>query len=233
MVANTFLILKYFLILYTKIANKMNDTKVQTEPRNSTKYVIFDTETTGLPKNYSAPLEDLDNWPRLVQLAWIIYDSQGVLLEKSNYIIIPKEFSINNSFFHGITTEKAEREGVPLSEALDRFKLALDKNTIIVAHNVDFDYKILASEYLRSGQINPFVGMKKICTMASTRRFVNIPGAFKGSFKWPKLSELYTKLFTKSVSADQYHSADKDVEITAACFWQLKKTNFSFPVRPI
>ncbi len=32
-------------------------------------YLIFDTETTGLPKNYNAPLTDADNWPRLVQLA--------------------------------------------------------------------------------------------------------------------------------------------------------------------
>jgi len=34
-------------------------------------YLFFDTETTGLPKNWKAPIEDLNNWPRLVQLAWL------------------------------------------------------------------------------------------------------------------------------------------------------------------
>ena len=26
-------------------------------------YLIFDTETTGLPKNFKAPITDTDNWP--------------------------------------------------------------------------------------------------------------------------------------------------------------------------
>lgn len=37
------------------------------------KYLFIDTETTGLPKEYDAPYTDIDNWPRLVQLAWIVF----------------------------------------------------------------------------------------------------------------------------------------------------------------
>ena len=40
-------------------------------------YLFFDTETTGLPKNWKAPITDLENWPRLVQLAWLVYDNIG------------------------------------------------------------------------------------------------------------------------------------------------------------
>ncbi len=32
-------------------------------------YLFFDTETTGLPRNWHAPASDLANWPRLIQLA--------------------------------------------------------------------------------------------------------------------------------------------------------------------
>ena len=44
-------------------------------------YLFFDTETTGLPKRWNAPVTDLENWPRLVQLAWIMYDDRGNMLE--------------------------------------------------------------------------------------------------------------------------------------------------------
>ena len=50
-------------------------------------YLIFDTETTGLPQNWKAPLTDFDNWPRCVQLAWQLHDKKGKLLDVKNYII--------------------------------------------------------------------------------------------------------------------------------------------------
>ena len=35
-------------------------------------YLIFDTETTGFPKNFNINFEDINNWDtaRCVQLAW-------------------------------------------------------------------------------------------------------------------------------------------------------------------
>ena len=50
-------------------------------------YLFFDTETTGLPKNWKAPVTDVNNWPRMVQLAWETYDVQGNLLARNNHII--------------------------------------------------------------------------------------------------------------------------------------------------
>ena len=57
-------------------------------------YLFFDTETTGVPKNYKAPITDLDNWPRLVQLGWILCDEQGSELQTGNDIIKPNGFII-------------------------------------------------------------------------------------------------------------------------------------------
>ena len=47
-------------------------------------YIVFDTETTGLPKKYNAPFTDTDNWPRMVQLAWIVYDEDWEELNRDN-----------------------------------------------------------------------------------------------------------------------------------------------------
>ena len=52
-------------------------------------YLIFDTETTGLPKNWKAPITDTDNWPRCVQIAWQLHDEMGELVEDQNYIRVP------------------------------------------------------------------------------------------------------------------------------------------------
>ena len=87
-------------------------------------YLIFDTETTGLPRDYSAPITQLDNWPRLVQLAWQLHDQTGALRSSGNYIIRPEGFTIpfNSEQIHGISTERALKQGVDLKEVLEIFR---------------------------------------------------------------------------------------------------------------
>ena len=76
-------------------------------------YLTFDTETTGLPKNYSAPISETDNWPRMVQIAWQINDKSGNLISSESHIIKPRDFTIpfNAEKIHGISTEKAIEKG--------------------------------------------------------------------------------------------------------------------------
>lgn len=52
-------------------------------------YLFFDTETTGLPQNYKAPVTNLNNWPRMVQIAWLQYDKDGNRISANNSIIKP------------------------------------------------------------------------------------------------------------------------------------------------
>ena len=91
-------------------------------------YLFFDTETTGLPRNYKAPLTDSRNWPRMVQIAYLIADETGDELERHDHIIKPEGFTIPNraSRLHGITTEKAINEGVLLEPILNEFAAAID-----------------------------------------------------------------------------------------------------------
>ena len=87
-------------------------------------YLIFDTETTGLPtKGYYEPISDVDNWPRVVQLAWQLHDDDGALIEHKDFLIKPDGFDIpyGAEKIHGISTELAAKNGIPLAEGLSLF----------------------------------------------------------------------------------------------------------------
>uniref|UniRef100_UPI0030EBA876 3'-5' exonuclease n=1 Tax=uncultured Cyclobacterium sp. TaxID=453820 RepID=UPI0030EBA876 len=115
-------------------------------------YLIFDTETTGLPRNYNAPMSDLDNWPRLVQLAWQLHDEKGKLISNNNYIVKPEGFTIpyNSEKIHGISTQRALKEGHDLLKVLEIFEEDLKKTTFLVGHNIGFDISIVGAELLRT-----------------------------------------------------------------------------------
>ena len=189
--------------------------------QNKPYYVFFDTETTGLPKNWKAPITDLDNWPRLIQLGYIVYSETGERLEDGNYIIKPEGFTIpsESSNVHGITTEKAINEGQDLNAILTKFHAILNSCQEVVAHNIAFDEKIIGAEFLRNNFQNILEVKKKICTMTSTVDFCKIPGQY--GFKWPGLAELHIKLFGKNF--DNAHDAFADIEATANCFLELRK----------
>ena len=72
-------------------------------------YLFFDSETTGKPKRYDAPMTDVDNFPRLVQLGYIVM-KDGEVVKQDEFIVKPDGFTIPEevSKIHGITQEKAE-----------------------------------------------------------------------------------------------------------------------------
>ena len=186
-------------------------------------YLFFDTETTGLPINWKAPVTDLNNWPRLVQLAYLLYDQNGNKIAEKNFIIKPQGFIIPKeaSEIHRISTEKANKEGIELKEVLDDFQNAINQVECLVAHNMSFDEKIIRAEFLRNMMDDSIMAKKKICTMESATNFCALKGPY--GYKWPKLSELYYKLF--QTDFEEAHNATFDILATAKCFWELKRLN--------
>jgi DNA polymerase III subunit epsilon len=186
-------------------------------------YLFFDTETTGLPKNWKAPVSDLNNWPRMVQIAWRRYSQDGTLLSTGNHIIKPEGFIIPKDVarVHGITHEKALAEGEMLMDVLKIFSGHARESEVFVAHNISFDEKIIGAELIRSKLGDIFRGKEKICTMHETTDFCKIPGPY--GYKWPKLPELHFKLFRQNFQ--EAHNAAVDIEITAKCFWELRRRN--------
>jgi DNA polymerase III subunit alpha len=194
-------------------------------------YLIFDTETTGLPQNYAAPLTDFDNWPRCVQLAWQLHDETGKLLSSGNHIVKPDGFTIpyNSEKVHGISTERAHREGEPLSEVMDAFSKDLERCTFVVGHNLEFDLNIMGSEYLRMGKENPLGGKISIDTKDESTEYCALPGG-RGKYKWPTLGELHDKLF--QIGFEEAHNAAADVEATARAFLELVRIGVIKPHLP-
>jgi len=184
-------------------------------------YLFFDTETTGLPKNWQAPISDVNNWPRLVQIAWLVYNQAEKRIISQNHIIKPEGFTIPREaeMVHGISTQKALKQGQPLQEVLENFARDVAEAELVIAHNINFDEKIAGAEFLRKQINNDFFQKTRVCTMQSSIDFCQLPGNY--GYKWPKLSELHIKLF--DCDFEDAHDALVDVEACARCFFELKK----------
>lgn len=184
-------------------------------------YLIIDCETTGLPKNWKAPISNLENWPRVIQAAWARYDRNGQHIESKARLIRPEGFTIPDQArqVHGITTERALAEGQKLAAVLSELSAAASECEIIVAHNIRFDESVLSAEYLRLKTRPPFSGKKRVCTMTETAEFCRIQGPY--GYKWPTLSQLHWELFKSGY--EEAHDAGADVAACAKCFFELKR----------
>ena len=193
-------------------------------------YLIFDTETTGLPKRWKAPLSDSENWPRCIQIAWQIHDPKGSVISHEDYLIRPDGFTIpfDSEQVHGISTALAQDQGSPLLEVLDKFKLALNKVNFVVGHNVSFDRNIIGAEFLRSDLDDELEGKLVIDTCTEeTATLCKLPGGRGGKFKLPTLGELYDFLFKQSF--EEAHNATADVEATSRIFLELLRKDNLHP----
>ena len=193
-------------------------------------YLIFDTETTGIPHNKTAPITDLDNWPRLVQIAWQLHDNRGKLLSRHNYIIRPDGFDIpyNAQQIHGISTKRAHEEGIPIDAALAALLEDLRRTRLLVGHNIEFDKNIIGAELIRLN-LDPdtLLSVEKLDTGVASTEYCQMQGGIGGKLKMPRLVELHQKLFGNGFA--DAHDASYDVAATARCFFGLIRNSVVLP----
>ena len=185
-------------------------------------YLIFDTETTGLPKKWNAPVTDIDNWPRCVQLAWQVHDNLGNCIDNKDFLIKPDGYNIpyDSEKIHGISTELAEKDGYNLLDVLKQFNEAVKESKFVIGHNVKFDLNIMGCEFHRANlQNNLDVANILDTCYEKTALLCMIPGGRGGKYKFPTLTELHSFLFSKPFA--EAHNATADVEATARCFLEL------------
>src|SRR5690554_1344988 len=185
-------------------------------------YLIFDTETTGLPRNWNAPYTDTDNWPRCIQIAWQLHDEMGKVIEHQDYLVKPDGFNIpfDSERIHGISTELALEQGISLQEVLEKFNIALSKAKFVVGQNVGFDLNVMGCEFHRMG-VPTDLNEKPVldtCTEV-TAELIKLPGGRGGRYKLPTLTELHQYLF--GIPFSEAHNATADVEATTRCFLEL------------
>lgn len=185
------------------------------------KILFIDTETNGLPIDYKASYTDVNNWPRVIALGWILADETGKILRESHELVLPngwqvptEEFWVKNGYRQDINQEK----GIAIEVLLDALMEAKLEADLLVAHNLNFDHRIVWAEFIRSGK-QPRSGMHKVCTMMKTTSVCKIPNTNRRGFKWPKLEELYEFLFKKKLG--DAHQVSSDVTACMECFYKL------------
>lgn len=198
-------------------------------------YLAYDTETTGLPLNQacSDPYDTL-NWPRIYQIAAILFDDEGFEYGSMNRLIRPNGWvipkvddflkSMGEEGFHeklGITTEYLMDSGIPLHKAIDEFVGLADQCDAKVCHNASFGSPVMLCEFFRVKHF-PFKWNDKVqhCTKLITEPILKIPGYHPGTYKWPTLQEAYKHFFGKEF--DGAHDALADVRATMDVFLEVE-----------
>lgn len=177
------------------------------------KILLFDTETTGLPKMRASAKEGPNNWPHIVSISWAILDADTNVVEKTrSYVIKPNKWIIPESStrIHGITTAQANEIGWPLKEVMDEFRD--EECDVMIAHNMSFDYNVIMNAILwdlRETRMHPC--MTRHCTMQLSRNMCKMPSNY--GYKNPKLSELYKFVTNKDPESLSLHSSSYDTEI--------------------
>ncbi len=184
--------------------------------------LYFDVETTGLPTNPNAPSFDVENWPRLVQMAYLLEDEDAYVVDEGNFIVTPEDFIIPLSAtdIHGISQGKANREGSPIKYALSNFLEAAERADMLIAHNMQFDLNVILAEANRLGvEAEPLYTKKKVCTMKRATQYYNRSMGDGEDYKWPKLQELFYLLFDDYYEME--HNAEEDVKALRECYHKL------------
>ena len=193
--------------------------------------LCYDTETTGLPQDRLASHNDTEKWPHIIQLSWIMYctETNSVLGEANDLIQINDvPLSDESVAVHNITREKANAEGIPISDALNKFALAINASGCTVGHNTQFDRDIVSVEVIRNGFANLFRrgkgGMPEFCTMQKGKSITKIEKINQATgrtyFKQPRLSELHDHLYGDTPEGT--HDAMVDVLVCLRCYMAIR-----------
>ena len=177
------------------------------------KLVLFDTETTGLPKTRESATRGPNNWPHIVSLAWLVMEDEEVVRERY-FVIKPEGWVIppESTAIHGITQEHALNRGQSLRDVLKEF--ASELSDVLVAHNMNFDYNVICNAFLWDLQL-PIPSFKRLmCTMEIGTTLCKFPSPYNSTkFRYPKLAELYEFITGKKVNAKMVHNSLYDTKL--------------------
>ena len=200
------------------------------------KYLILDTETTGLPiRSRQFKPDDIEYWPYIVQIAWILVDENGLLVEGEDAILKQKtSIPLSATNIHNITTEKMLTEGEDPKLIYESLLSHIQKSETIVAHNAKFDIEVLKADLYRHGFVSNLLDEKDVyCTMEKGKEFC-ITYSNGGKRKNPRLEELFGELYynNKYMSILNAHSAFHDVLVTYKCFMKMRDMEAPYPIEP-
>lgn len=187
------------------------------------KILFFDTETTG-QYNFQLPA-GYPSQPMIVQLGALLMDDAGTEIGHLNTLVKTDGWEIDPGAqaIHGISKERCDAEGTTLLDAIEKFDQLLDFADLVVAHNFQFDRRVLATAYCKTSR-RDLLGLKEsYCTMMKATPVCRIPKASGRGIKWPKLQEAYQFFFNEPFEGA--HDAMADVRACARVYYKLNETN--------
>ena len=199
--------------------------------------IVYDTETTGLPDYRAA--SDAPHQPHLVQLAVAVFADDGAELRHRCVIIRPDGWVIppDVAAIHGITQERALAEGIPEAEAVGLFISLAARASFRIAHNEQFDRRIMRTAMLRSGVrrnvIEAIEAGPSYCTCTEAAPIVNLPPTAKmvaagfNKPKAPRLEECVKHFFGEDLAGA--HDALVDVRACARVYFHLRSLPWAAP----
>ncbi len=182
-------------------------------------FLVIDTETSGLPKKWDAHYDTKNNWPHVLQIAWIIYNQAGEEIKRENHYLKPGAFNISKASIkiHSLTTDFLHENGETRLEVFTKLQAdLLTYEPLIVAHFVELDFCMIGAEFHRLKLPNPLKDSSLFCTLKASAAYVKNP-----AFKFLKLNIFYKTLFKKL--PENLHNALVDAELTAEIFFYLLK----------
>lgn len=200
--------------------------------------LVLDVESTGLPLDWGKPSSDVNNWPRVISIAWELFDQTGKTIKKVHYLIKPdgwkipdKEYFIKKGHSepeaikackfwtdNGFETGKSNLIGEPMPEVLKEFVATYNQADLLLCHNVAFDKSVLSAELIRY-KIKVKGNIPSFCTKLEGEEICKLPSKIAGKFKWPTLQELYNHLFGKDF--DGAHDAGADIQACKECYLEI------------
>jgi DNA polymerase III epsilon subunit-like protein len=194
--------------------------------------MIFDTETTTLFKDRSMTLQykNIDEYPYATQISAICFNRKTGQIIKSLNSFVKKPFEIKidpiAEKITGISDTICETNGKPICDILIALYEIYISSSFVVAHNLEFDCKIILTELMRNRDKLPQYCMKMFQSKynPNTHHLCTMKMSLKNPRdKYPKLIELYTRFFGFSLPK-QYntHNSIVDVIICLRCFLKLK-----------
>lgn len=187
-------------------------------------YLVFDTETTGLPI-WKEPSDHPDQ-PHVVDIAWTLFSEQGDEIERFDAIINPGVGVVipgDLAALHGITTERARAEGITPLAVFERFVDVMGRTSLVVGHNVSFDIRMMRILGARHTGEKWENALPTFCTMRSSTnvcRILKEKARTDKDWKWPNLTEAVRFFFDEDHS--NAHRARPDCDAAGRVFFRLK-----------
>lgn len=202
---------------------KSFDLTFEASDQQKGKWLVVDTETTGLITDRYADITELDKFPRIIQISWLLFDDKKKLIkEESMYVNPGVRIPAEATRINKITNKMIREKGILPEEALRKFIQDAENAEIIVAHNTEFDLPIIESELWRNGFGTPLKNIPYLCTMKTCKNVIAYTNKSKRG-KYPKLSELAGWLFIGRTDIEilNGHDAYKDAALTAKCLFEM------------